>query len=107
MVCVVCVWGRRRGEGEGQVGVGVGERGEGGEEGETLRLFPPKAGSRRPQCKQSPNPKSRKGGAIFSISSALDALDPDYCVNIHLDVSSWLAGPSYQCYYLHPGDDQE
>ena len=60
-----------------------------------LRQFPQKAGSRRPQSKTSPNSKSRKkiarhahltpllpllrrkGSAIFSISSALDALDPD------------------------------
>ena len=56
-----------------------------------LRLFPPKAGSRRPQVQNSPNPKARKkiarprpprlpllrskGGAIFFISSALSAQD--------------------------------
>ena len=75
------------------------------------RLLPPKAGSRRPRVQNSPNPKSRKkiarlayltphssggrGGAIFSISSALDAQDPEYCEKMHLDVSSWLAGPFY------------
>ena len=31
----------------------------------------------------------RKGSAIFSISSALDALDPGCSEKIHLDVSSW------------------
>ena len=33
----------------------------------------------------------RKGGAIFSISSALDApnLGPEYWLKIHLDVSFW------------------
>ena len=36
----------------------------------------------------------RKGGAIFSISSALDALDLEYEKSMHLDVSSWLARPS-------------
>ena len=61
--------------------------------GGALRLFPPKAGSRRTQCKLHPTPKARKkiarlahvtphsfggrGGAIFSISSALDALHPE------------------------------
>ena len=61
--------------------------------GKTLSLFPTKAGSRHSQSKTSPNPKARKkiarhahltphsfggrGGAIFSISSALDALDLD------------------------------
>ena len=36
----------------------------------------------------------RKGSAVFSISSALDALDLDHEKTMHLDVSSWLAGPS-------------
>ena len=49
----------------------------------------------------------RKGGAIFSISSALDAQDPEICEKMHLDVSSWLAGPFYPPYHSHPGDDQE
>ena len=49
----------------------------------------------------------RKGSAIFSISSALDALDPEYCEKIHLDVSSWLVGLFYPHYHLHPGEDQE
>ena len=71
----------------------------------TLRLFPPKAGSRRPQCKyitqlqveekdceaRPPHPPllRRKGSAIFSISSGLDAPGPEYHVKYHLDVSFW------------------
>ena len=59
--------------------------------GTPLRLLPPSAGSRRSQVQKSPNPKARKkiarhahlsppllrrkGGAIFSISSALSAQD--------------------------------
>ena len=73
----------------------------------TLRLFPPKAGSRRPQgqkiitqpqgeekdCEARP-PRSpllrRKGGAIFSISS-LSAQDPnpELQEKLLLDESSW------------------
>ena len=49
----------------------------------------------------------RKGGAIFFISSALDALDPECHEPSNWDVSSWLAGPSHQCYCLHPYDVQE
>ena len=35
----------------------------------------------------------RKGSASFSISSALDALDPEREKTMHLDVSSWKARP--------------
>ena len=58
-----------------------------------LRLFPPKAGSRRPRLQNSPNPKSRKkiarftdltphsfggrGAQSFSIASALSAPGPE------------------------------
>ena len=58
-----------------------------------LRLLPPSAGSRRPQVQNITQPQGedkdcearpphspllwRKGDAIFSISSVLDALDPD------------------------------
>ena len=35
----------------------------------------------------------RNGGAIFSISSALNALDPEYHEIDHWDVSSWLTRP--------------
>ena len=63
-------------------------------------------GSRRPWCKTHPTPMRGKrlrgtptsppsltekgeGGAIFSIFSALDALDPEYHEKMHLDESSW------------------
>ena len=49
----------------------------------------------------------RKGGAIFSISSALDDPDPEHEKTMHLDVSSWLAGPSSQCHNDHLTNDQE
>ena len=39
-----------------------------------------------------PSP-TEEGRAIFSISSALDAPDPEYREKKLLDVSSWLAGP--------------
>ena len=73
----------------------------------TLSLFPTKAGSRLSQAQILTQPQveekdcearpphlpllRRKGGAIFSISSGLDAPgpDPEYCVKIHLDVSFW------------------
>ena len=42
---------------------------------------------------RSPSP-SEEGSTIFSISSALDALDPEHEKTMHLDVPSWLAGPS-------------
>ena len=87
-----------------------------------LRLFHPKAGSRRPKCTPHPNPRRgkilrgtptsppllrRKGSTIFSISSALDALDPDYDEQVLRDVTSWLARLSYPSYCHHPGDEQE
>ena len=70
-----------------------------------LHLFPPKAGSRRPQVQTVTQPQGeekdcearpprppllrRKGSAIFSISLALDAPGPGYCAKKHLDVSFW------------------
>ena len=91
--------------------------------GKTLRLLPWKAGSRHPRVQTSPNRKARKKiarlaqltspllrrkeGAIFSISSALDAPDPECHEKVHLDVSSWLAGLFYPHYHMHPGDDQK
>ena len=69
----------------------------------------------------SPNPKASKkiarlahltphsggrGGAIFSISSALDALDPECHEKMHLDVSSWLTGPVSQSYFYNLEDSQ-
>ena len=100
------MWGvRGRGVGGGEVaweesetwrgGVGVlWCRGGGGvslfgwiDQPEPLRLFPPKAGSRRPRVQTSPNPKSRKKIARLThlterernscISSTLEALGPE------------------------------
>ena len=74
-----------------------------------------------PGCKPHPTPSrgkslrgrplhpplfQRKGSAIFSITSALDALDSEYHELDLWDVSSWLTGPSYQCYF-HSEDVQE
>ena len=85
-----------------------------------LRLFPPKAGSRRPWCKPQPTqneekgaearpPRSqllrRQGTATFSIALALEALGLDHHGQEHLplDVISWLSGPvqkhNYHCYH--------
>ena len=56
----------------------------------------------------SPPPTpSEEGSAIFSISSALDVLDPECHAPINWDISSWLNGPSYPCCYPHPQDVQE
>ena len=82
--------------------------------------FPPKAGSRRPQCKPHPTPSRgkrlrgtptspllrRKGGAIFSIVSELDALDRERTLKMLLAVSSWLTGPASQSYLYNPEDYQ-
>ena len=49
----------------------------------------------------------RGGGRFLSISSALDALDPEFHEPERWDMSSWLTGPSYQCYHPHPEAVQE
>ena len=41
-----------------------------------------------------PNPEDSEGSATFSITLALEALDPAGNVQDMQDMSSWLAGPS-------------
>ena len=48
-----------------------------------------------PTSPPSPTEEEERG-AIFSISSALDAVDPEYHEKMHLEESSWLARPFYQ-----------
>ena len=51
-------------------------------------------------------PGPEEGESIFSIVSALEALDPDHHELEYWDVSSLLAGPVSQSYFYHPGDSQ-